>query len=129
MIPTVFAITLFLHGLGHAVFAANAWGIAQPVAGNGSPAASVVADTRLTKGLLALLWLLPLAGFLLGAWMYYTGAEGWQTQLLASALLSTLMIGLWGRTINPSGALFAPAFNLFVIALLYWQGQGVLVLG
>lgn len=126
MIETLLILTLFLHGLGHALFVANAWGYRRAATAYG-PAYSL--DTEVEPGAttyLGLLWVAPLFGFVAGAWGIANGAPGWQPLLFAAALASSLLIVLRWRRINVDYALFALAFNVFVIALLYWNSQGLL---
>lgn len=129
MAHLIFALALLAHGIGHVLFVANAWGYWTVGAGRGALLAQALHLGQPVERLLGLLWLLPLAGFTLGAWAFYTQAAGWPLWLLVSAALSAaLIVAGWG-SINVSSALFALLFNLIVVAVALWQRQGAPLAG
>lgn len=129
MILTLLVLALFLHGLGHALFVANAWGYRRAATDAGQSSLFGLQIAPAADGVLGLLWLAPLLGFVAGTWGLANGAFGWQPILLLSALGSLALIALRWKSINVSYALFASAFNIFVIALLYWNSQGLIFAG
>lgn len=128
MFSTLLIAALLLHGLAHALFVANAWGYRR-MADSAGFSPPYPTEFGPVAGALGLLWLAPLLGFLFGAWGFANGALGWQPLLFLSALVSSLLIALEWKRLNVSYALFASAFNVFVIALLYWNSQGLIFAG
>jgi hypothetical protein len=124
MAHSILAVALLLHGIGHILFVMNAWGYSRTEAGQGWLFSQVLHGGQTTEGILGLLWLVPLAGFLVGTWGFYIGAAGWQPWLLASAVISSVLVLLWWGSINTSSAFFALVFNLIVIGIVLWQRQG-----
>jgi hypothetical protein len=77
----------------------------------------VLGAGQTVEGILSLLWLVPLVGFVVVTWGYFTH-QGWWPQLaLVSAAISLAMIVLsWGG-INTSSAFFALVFDIVVIVV------------
>jgi len=116
-------IALFAHGVGHLLFLANSWGY-----WNGDEEGSlwwlfsgVLGAGQTPQGILGLVWLVPLIGFVAVSWGYLTH-QGWWPQLaLASAAVSLTMIMVcWGSLLTGS-AFFALVFDLAVIVVVLWQ--------
>ena len=116
-------IALFAHGVGHLLFLVNSWGY-----WNGDKEGSsswlysgVLGAGQTLQGLLGLVWLVLLIGFVAVSWGYLTH-QGWWPQLaLASAAVSLTMIMVcWGSLLTGS-AFFALVFDLAVIVVVLWQ--------
>ncbi len=73
------------------------------------------------EGIIGVLWLAPLLGFVLGAWGYFAQQTWWASAALAAAILSSAMILLWWGSLNTSSAIFALLFNLVVLVVVLWQ--------
>jgi hypothetical protein len=89
------ALALVLHGIGHAV------GFWMPV-----------------PTWFALAWLLPGAGFVLGAWAYLRRAQSWTALTLASAAVSLALVLLAPGTLAPGPYSSAFVFDVVVLAAL-----------
>lgn len=100
MVHLLLALALFMHGIGHALFVANAWGYWRTDAGHGWLFTQILHAGQATEGVIGLLWLVPLAGFVGGAWGFYSQTPGWQPLLLVAAAISALLILLWWGSIN-----------------------------
>jgi hypothetical protein len=129
MVRLLLALALFAHGIGHVLFVANAWGYWRTETGAGWFFTSVFDAGQTAEGFFGLLWLVSLAGFVGGAWGYFSHAPGWQPLLLASAAVSAVLILLWWGGINTASAVLALVFNLIVIALILWQGEHAAIPG
>jgi hypothetical protein len=126
----VIAIALLMHGIGHVLFVANSWGMWKADTGHSWLFSGVLRIGQTVEGLFGLLWLLPLVGFVIGTWGYFTTQPGWQGMLIGSAILSSVMIVLWWSGINTSSAFFALVFNLVVVGVLLWtRGAATTPLG
>lgn len=122
MVRIIFGLAIFAHGISHAVFLANAWGYWRTDDGVGWFFNQVFQATSTTEGMFGLLWLVPLAGFVSGAWGYINGSRDWQPALLASSAVSTILIIIWWGGINMINALLALIVNLIVIGAVLWLG-------
>jgi hypothetical protein len=122
MIRYLITIALFTHGLGHLLFLANSWGVWK--AGDEDRSwvfSGVLGAGQTLEGILGLLWLIPLVGFVAVSWGYLTH-QGWWPQLAqASAAISLAMIVLWWGSLVVGSAFFALVFDLAVIAVVLWQ--------
>jgi hypothetical protein len=116
-------IALFAHGVGHLLFLVNSWGY-----WNGDKEGSsswlysgVLGAGQALQGLLGLVWLVLLIGFVAVSWGYLTH-QGWWPQLaLASAAVSLTMIMVWWGSLLTGSAFFALVFDLAVIVVVLWQ--------
>jgi hypothetical protein len=106
MLHAAIALAIVLHGLGHAV------GFWMPV-----------------PTWFALAWLLPGAGFLVGASGFWQHADWWPLVLVASAIASLLMLALPTGALRQSPFGSALAFNLVVILALLVPWSRRLVAG
>lgn len=111
------------------LFVANTWGAWKTETGHSWLFGGTLRMGQTLEGMLGLLWLVPMVGFLIGTWGYVTGGQGWQMFLLASAAISSLMVILWWNGINTSSALFALAFNIIVMGVLLWNQFEVAQMG
>lgn len=117
----VIMVALLMHGIGHGLFIANAWGAWKTETGHSWLFGGVLRMGQSLEGLLGLLWLVPMLGFLFGTWTYVTGGHDWQFVLVAAAAVSSVMVVLWWNGINASSAFFALAFNLIVLGVAIWS--------
>ena len=122
-------IALFAHGVGHLLFLANSWGYWK--GGEGARSwlfSGTLGAGQAVEGIFGLLWLIPLIGFVVLSWGYFTHQVWWPQLALASAALSLSMIILWWGGLVTGSAFFALVFDLAVIVVVLWQlrsGAGV----
>ena len=118
LLRLLIAIVLFAHGVGHLLFLANSWGYWRGGEAGRSWLLSGVLDLGQTlEGIVGLLWLIPLVGFVAVTWGYLT-QQGWWPQLaLASAVISLAMIIVWWGGINISSAFVALVVDIVVIVV------------
>lgn len=118
MLRYLIAIVLFAHGVGHLLFVANSWGYWRGGEGGRSWLFSgVLGAGQAVEGILGLLWLVPLIGFVTVTWGYFT-QQGWWPQLaLASAVVSLVMIVLWWGSLVSGSAFFALVVDIVVIVV------------
>ena len=121
MMRIFFAIAVLAHGLGHSLFLANTWGLWK----NLDHHAGLFAGTSQTvEGLVGLLWILPLLGFVAFAWQMIKEEE-WRPRLvLGSVLLSGALIIVWWGSINAGNAIFALMFDVVLAAALFLHRLG-----
>jgi hypothetical protein len=105
VLHTIVTIALLLHGLGHA---AGFWTAAPTWFGAA--------------------WLVPGIGFLVGSWAFWQGAEWASLAILASAVLSMLLI-LLSEALTPGPIASAFAFNLALVLTLLVPWSRRLLLG
>jgi hypothetical protein len=121
MLRYLIAIVLFAHGVGHLLFLANSWGYWKGDEGRSWLFSSVLGVGQVVEGIVGLLWLIPLIGFVVVSWGYLAH-QGWWPQLaLASAAISLVMIILWWGSLVPGSAFFALVFDIAVILIVLWQ--------
>jgi hypothetical protein len=121
MLQLLFGLAMILHGIGHVLFLANAWGMWKTADTRTSMFVTTLHMGQTTEGLLGVLWILPLIGFLAAGWGYTTDAKWWSTVALGVAAFSCILILVWLDGINGSSAMFAFLFNLLVIAVVLWK--------
>jgi hypothetical protein len=121
---TLFMIAMLFHGIGHILFLMNAWGYWKVGPGRAWLFSDMLQLSQAGEGMIGVLWLAPLAGFVLGAWGLFTDHAWWGPLALAAALLSSVMIVLWWSGLNSSSALFALAFNM-VVLVAAWQARAL----
>lgn len=118
LVRYVITLALFMHGIGHVLFLMNSWGLSRTDADRSWLFSGVLGAGQALEGILGLLWLVPLIGFLAVTWGYFTQAGWWPQLALASAVLSLAMILLWWGGINTSSAFFALVFDIIVIVVV-----------
>jgi hypothetical protein len=91
----VIALALAAHGLGHSV----GFGVAAPL-------------------WFAAAWLLPGAGFVIGAWAFWTHRTWWEPVVFGSALASLAFEVIAGVSLQPGPYASAAVFNGLAIILL-----------
>lgn len=121
MTQLIVPILLLAHGVGHALFLANSWGMWKGTAGRATLFENVLHTSPTFEGIAGELWLLPLVGFVATAWGVYSETTWWRTTALASAAVSAVLIIVWHHGLNPSSALFALVFDIIVVAVLIYQ--------
>lgn len=128
MTQYVIGLALFMHGIGHALFLANAWGYWKADAARAGLVAGVLRLSPTTEGIIGLLWLVPLVGFAAVAGGWLMQAAWWRQAALVSAAVSAIMVLAWWGSLNPSSAFFALAFDLAVIAFVVWQQRATVAM-
>jgi hypothetical protein len=85
-------IALFAHGVGHLLFLANSWGYwNRDEEGRSSWLFSGVLGAEQTlEGILGLVWLIPLVGFVAVSWGDLTHQGWWLEEALGSAAISLI---------------------------------------
>ena len=69
LIRLLIAIVLFAHGVGHLLFVANSWGFWRGgEAGRSWLLSGLLGAGQAVEGILGLLWLVPLVGFVAVSW-------------------------------------------------------------
>jgi len=117
----LFSLAMLLHGIGHILFLMNAWGYWKTARARAWLFADSLKFSQAGEGIIGVLWLAPLLGFVLGAWGYFAQQTWWASAALAAAILSSAMILLWWGSLNTSSAIFALLFNLVVLVVVLWQ--------
>jgi hypothetical protein len=120
LVRYLITIGLLAHGVGHLLFLANSWGYWKGgEAGRSWLFSGVLGVGQAVEGLLGLLWLIPLIGFVGVSWGYFTH-QGWWPQLaLASAAVSLAIIVLWWGGLVTGSAFFALAFDIIVLVVVF----------
>lgn len=128
MLRILFALGLGLHGVGHALFAANAWGYWKPAGGRAWLFADLLHVGQPVEGTLGLIWIVPLLGFGAASWGLVAGNPRWYVPAFSAALLSTLLLLVWWGSLNLSSAVFALLFNVALLIGMLWQRPPLLLL-
>jgi hypothetical protein len=81
----------------------------------------ILSAGQTVEGILGLLWLIPLVGFVAVSWGYLTHQGWWPQIALVSAAISLEMIVLWWGGLVMGSAFFALVFDLAVIAVVLWH--------
>jgi hypothetical protein len=123
MIRWISVLLLAMHGVGHGLFLANSWGMWKTNTARAWLFDGVLHIGQTSEGVIGVLWVLPLIGFLLTAVGMFTDQAWWRSRATGSAVLSGVMIVLWWNSLNPASAFFALAFNVAVLAVVLWQRQ------
>jgi hypothetical protein len=113
----VFAV-LIGHGLGHAMAPQAAF--APPGAFSRSAHAIVGSGLTIVSPAgkrMSLLWLIPLAGFLIGSYGLWTGQEWWRPVLAAASIVSMVAVLPWWGVMPVFSYLGALAVD---VAVLLW---------
>jgi hypothetical protein len=129
MIRYLFLLALFMHGVGHLLFMANAWGYWRVGGGRAWLFSGVLDMAPSIQGIVGLLWIVPLVGFVAatGAFMLHDPRGSYLAIVLA--IISSLMLIVWWSGLNTSSAFFALAFNILVIAVLRWRPEVLMAAG
>jgi hypothetical protein len=127
VLKLVTAAILIGHGIGH---------VMAPQAAFVPPGAFPKTATMIGSGLtisssggkaLSLIWLIPLAGFLLGTYGLWIGAPWWRGVLAVSAIVSIMVVLPWWGVMPAFSYLGALAVDLLVLigVLTPWGDQVV----
>jgi hypothetical protein len=81
----------------------------------------ILSAGQTVEGILGLLWLIPLVGFVAVSCGYLTHQGWWPQIALVSAAISLEMIVLWWGGLVMGSAFFALVFDLAVIAVVLWH--------
>lgn len=127
MATIMVALLLAAHGIGHLLFLANSWGIWKTGTARAALFGSVLNASQTAEGVIGLVWLIPLIGFLISAWGYASDTRWWRTAALVSALISTALIILWWNGLNMASAFPALVFDTAVAVILLWQQNAELL--
>jgi hypothetical protein len=124
MLRTLFLIAMMMHGVGHVLFAANAWGLWKTAQSRALLFSDVLHSPQIVEGAAGLLWLLPLIAFGAATWGLASGAVWWRSTALIAAGLSLLLTVVFWQGINTSSAAFAAMFNVLVIVTALMPESG-----
>lgn len=128
LLRVIIALAVSLHGVGHLLFTANAWGYWKTSeAGHARLFATIGGQTA--EGAAGIVMLIPVASFLAVTWGYLAGQAWWRPLALSAAMLSIALVLLCWGSLNTSSALFAVAFDAAVIAAVLWQARAVAAFG
>jgi hypothetical protein len=117
----LFMVAMLLHGIGHVLFLMNTWGYWKVGQGRAWLFGDVLRLSQTGEGMIGLIWLVPLVGFVLAAWGFSAQQAWWGPLALAAAILSSALILLWWNSLNSSSAFFALMFNVVVLMAVVWQ--------
>ena len=127
MLRLMFALALGMHGVGHVLFLANAWGYWKTTAERAWLFADVLHAPQTIEGGLGLLWIVPLAGFVAATWGFVADDARWVMVAFSSAIMSSILLLAWWSSLNVSSATFAMLFNVVVMVGLLFLRQPDLV--
>jgi len=116
-----FSIAMLFHGIGHVLFLMNTWGYWKTANERAWLFADGLKLSQTGEGIIGVLWLAPLVGFVVGTWGFFAQQSWWAASALTVAILSSVMILLWWNSLNTSSALFALVFNMVVLVVAVWQ--------
>jgi hypothetical protein len=131
MLKLVVVIVLVAHGLGHTMALSSAFRPAGGFSRRHWTLSDGVAIYTPAGKALALVWLVPLAGFLAGAYGLSTGQEWWRPVLTISSVVSIVAVLPWWRVMPVPSYLGALLVDLLVLAALLtpWGGPLIQALG
>jgi hypothetical protein len=116
-----FSIAMLFHGIGHILFLMNTWGYWKTASERGWPFADGLKLSQTGEGVIGVLWLAPLIGFVIATWGMFTQHAGWPPIALAAAIVSSALILVWRGSLNTSSAFFALLFDVVVLVVAIWQ--------
>lgn len=119
MLRIVAVLILIVHGIGHVMAPVSAWVPGGSAFSRGSWLLSpgVTIDSAAGRAL-AVLWIIPLVGFIGGAIGLWTGAGWWREALLVSSVVSIVVVLPWWRVMPTGSYLGALAVDLLVLVAL-----------
>ena len=117
----LFMVAMLLHGIGHVLFLMNTWGYWKVGQGRAWLFADVLRLGQSGEGMIGLIWLVPLVGFVIVAWGFLVQQAWWGALALSMAILSSVLILLFWNSLNSSSAFFALMFNVVVLMVVIWQ--------
>ncbi|HEY0737087.1 MAG TPA: hypothetical protein VGD69_19380 [Herpetosiphonaceae bacterium] len=123
MLRLVVAFALGMHGIGHVLFLANAWGYWKTTNARAWVVADVLHADQTLEGALGLFWIVPLVGFIAATLGFIANDARWTMLAFSSAIVSTILLLVWWSSLNVSSAFFAIVFNVAVIVGLLLQRQ------
>lgn len=117
----IIALVLLGHGIGHVLFAANSWGYWKTGVARSSLFSDVLHADQTFEGIVGILWLIPVLGFVAAAGGYYANTIWWRDVALAAASISALLLVVWWNSLNTASVIYALTLDLAVITILLWQ--------
>jgi len=119
LIKIVTAAVLLAHGIGHAMAPQAAF---LPPGAFPRTAAAAVGGMTITSGvgrLMAVIWIVPLLGFLAGTYGLWTGADWWRPVLAAAAIVSIAVVLPWWSVMPAFSYIGAIAVDLITLVAIY----------
>ena len=123
MLRLICAFALGMHGIGHVLFLANAWGYWKTTTDRAWLFADVLHIPQMAEGGIGLLWIVPLVGFIAATWGFVANDARWAILAFSSAIVSSALLLVWWSSLNLSSATFAFLFNIAVMIGLLVQRQ------
>jgi hypothetical protein len=121
MTRIVITLAILAHGIGHVLFLANAWGYWKSDFGRTPLFTNVLHVSQGLENAIGLLWIIPLAAFIVAAWAYFGETAYWQPLALGAALISCFLIAAFWNSLNMSSAFFAFVFNAVLMLMVITQ--------
>jgi len=118
LVKIVTAAVLLAHGIGH-VMAPQA---AFLPPGAFPRTAAGVGGLTITSGagrVMAVVWILPMLGFLAGTYGLWTGADWWRPVLAAAAIVSIAVVLPWWNVMPAFSYIGAIAVDLITLVAIY----------
>ena len=123
---TLIALLLVVHGIGHVLFIANAWGYWTTGDTRSWLFGRALGLGQRVEGFFGLLWLVPAMGFVAGGWALVESQGDARLLLLSAAAISLTMIVVWWGSLVTASAFFALLVDLAVIAYLLFRPETVI---
>jgi len=119
LIKIVTAAVLLAHGIGHVMAPQAAF---LPPGAFPRTATAAVGGMTITSGvgrLMAVVWIVPLLGFLAGTYGLWTGADWWRPVLAAAAVVSIAVVLPWWNVMPAFSYIGAIAVDLITLVAIY----------
>jgi hypothetical protein len=120
-------LAMLMHGAGHILFVANAWGYWKEHGGRAYLFCTILHAGSVVEGAAGMFWLLPLILFVATAQGIISHASWWIGLALKTAVVSIAMLILYWGGLSITSMYAALAFNgALIVGLLWRQHAGVL---
>src|SRR5438132_12141009 len=96
----LFLIAMLFHGIGHVLFLMNTWGYWKDGQSRAWLFSDVLRLSQTGEGIIGVLWLAPLVGFVIGTWGLFGQQAWWGPLALTAAIMSSVMIVFWWSSLN-----------------------------
>ena len=119
LVKIVTAAVLLAHGIGHVMAPQAAF---LPPGAFPRTATAAVGGMTITSGagrLLAVVWIVPLLGFLAGTYGLWTGADWWRPVLAAAAVVSIAVVLPWWNVMPAFSYVGAIAVDLITLMAIF----------